>query len=123
MYHRILLYFIYSFLLIGVGFLLFYQFSSNNKEVYFLLISFGFQYLISIILLKIISWMRVLVTLGIWILSFIVGMLVLLHYAFNEKPDPADLYGLIAFLLMMFICYEVYFLLRKRFSKANAIEN
>jgi hypothetical protein len=65
------------------------------------------HFLLSFMFLKTTFWKRFAVILIFSIFSGLVGFYTLLHFAFNEKPDPADLYGLIAFLLVMFICYEV----------------
>ena len=109
MKYRILFYFIYSSVLTSYGYFLKYQIALTDeaKNISFLLLSIFCQYFFSLLFLRAIVWKKLIVTALIWILSYIIGILVLVHFAFNKKPDPADLYGLIAFLLVMFICYEV----------------
>lgn len=109
MKHRVLFYLIYSSVLIICGYLLKYQIALTDeaKNILFLLLSIFCQYFFSLLFLRAIIWKKLIATVLIWIISYLIGILVLLHFAFNKKPDPADLYGLIAYLVVMFICYEV----------------
>lgn len=119
MKHRLLFYLIYSSLVTAIGYSLFYKIRLPVvvENTVFLMLSITLQYCLSLLFLKTAIKKRLVITIAIWLLAFITGMLTLVHFAFNKKADPADLIGLISFFLIMFICYEIYFYVSKRTLK------
>ncbi len=119
MKYRLFFYLIYSVLILSIGYVLFYKVISPGKleNVLFLLLSVILQYLLSSVCFKISNWRLIAITILFWVLSIIVGLIVLVHFAFDKKRVPADLYGLIAFLLTMVFCYEILAMVMKKMKR------
>lgn len=107
---RLLLYGVYAVLTFLLGYFLYYIMVATPvvRNIIFVIASAVLQYLLTTFVLKTSIWKNLTITFITWILSFAIGELTLVHYVFDRHPNHADLYGLIAFWITMFTCYEVY---------------
>lgn len=78
-------------------------------NITFLLSSIIIQYLFVSKFYPIKRRPMIILTATSWLISMAVGILTLVYYAFDEKRNPADLIGLMTYLILTYVIYEIYY--------------
>ena len=109
MKNRILFYVLFAALSFCGGYFLYHMVSIGNAAnvIYFTGLVLA-QYFLSTIFFKATVLRRLVVTIVIWIISYVAGMTVMVQFLFNKRNYPGDLFGWMAFVVAMIICYEIY---------------
>jgi hypothetical protein len=115
---RFAIYLLYGLVIFSIGYLTSYilkgKVTDEVKNVMFLASSFFIQYLFILNCYDLNRVRRIILWVSVWLISMAIGMGVLIYYAFDKKPNPADLYGLIAYLISTYLLYELHYYFSRR---------
>ena len=101
-------YLFYLTIAVTLGFLV-KKFSSEGKIslLVVLMISIVPQYLLSFFILKLSLTKSIGITLVSWLVSFGLGLIILVYFGFNRRVDPSQFYGIATFFVSIILCYEI----------------
>jgi Kef-type K+ transport system membrane component KefB len=109
MKRRMVFYLFYLTIAVILGFLV-QKFSSEGKISLLMVLTISLipQYLLSFFILKLSLAKSIGITLVSWLVSFGLGLLILVYFGFNRKEDPSQFYGIATFFVSIILCYEIY---------------